>query len=373
MKIEFYKHNVSETDIAALSETLRGTFLTTGPKTAEFETALAAHLDLPGAVGLNSCTSALFLSLKAWGIGPGDEVIVPAMTFVATALAVLHTGATCVLCDVNPHTALMDIEDAAARVTPRTKAVIPVHLYGQMVDIELLQQTLAHTTIRILEDSAHGITPERNGIRPAHKSDAACFSFYATKNITSGEGGAVVSRDLEFLQRIRTLRTFGMTKSAADRYHRDYQHWDVTELGYKANMPDIQAALLVNQLKRLEALREQRENICLRYEKAFAAEGIEFPVVESAGRSARHLFTVWFPANRRDQSIRALQERGLGIAVNYRSLTELSYIRQHVDCNGLPVSDEIGRRTISIPMYPKLSDDEIDFVIQSVIDVYHYS
>lgn len=368
-KVEFFRHNIGEAEIASLVETLNGVFLTAGPKTKLFEQQLAAYLGVARAVGVTSWTTGAFLILKAWGIGPGDEVIVPGMTFVASANVVCHCGATPVFVDSERSTGNVDVGAIAEKITPRTRAIIPVHLYGHMVDMHALRELADRHGIKVLEDAAHCIEGTRDGLRPGVLGDAACFSFYATKNIASGEGGAIATNDATLAEQLLLYRLHGMSKSAADRYTARYQHWDMELLGYKANMFDIQAALLIPQLARIDELRARKEAICRRYESAFSAAGIEFPQVLPGSVSARHLFTVWAPRGQRDDMLTRLQERGIAVAVNFRAIHLLKYYRDHHGgCEGqLPVAEEIGDRTITIPLYAKLTDEEVDFVIDGVV------
>ena len=372
MKVEFFRHNIGKEEVASLVDTLEGVFLTAGPKTKLFEQNLASYLGVAHGVGVTSWTSGAFLVLKAWGIGAGDEVIVPAMTFVASANVVCHCGARPVIVDSERVTGNIDIGLIEEKITPRTKAIIPVHLYGQMVDMKALRALADRHGIRILEDAAHCIEGTRDGYRPGQLGDAACFSFYATKNIASGEGGAIVTNDSALAEQLQMYRLHGMSRSAADRYTAKYQHWDMELLGYKANMFDIQAALLIPQLARIDELRDRKEAICQRYEKLFSAAGIEYPAVVSGSRSARHLFTVWAPPGRRDEMLSSLQGSGVGVAVNFRAIHLLKYYRETFGFRpgDLPVAEEIGDRTITIPLYAKLSDDEVEYVVDSVVRSY---
>ena len=371
MKVDFFRHNIGDEEKASLLETLDGVFLTSGPKTRQFEQEFSAYLGAPWALGVTSWTNGAFLVLKAWDIGPGDEVLVPAMTFLSTASVVCHCGATPVFVDSDPLTGNMDLALLEAKITPRTKAIIPVHLYGHMVDMPVLRAVADRHGLKILEDAAHCIEGTRDGIRPGMLGDAACFSFYATKNITSGEGGAIATHDSHLATKLGLLRLHGMSKSAADRYTAKYQHWDMELLGYKANMFDIQAALLIPQLRKMDAVRERREQICQRYEQAFTAANIDFPRVLPGVISARHLFTVWTPRGRRDDMLAGLQAKGLGVAVNFRAIHLLKYFRETMGCRpgDLPVAESIGDRTITIPMYAKLTDQEIEYVISTVTEV----
>jgi dTDP-4-amino-4,6-dideoxygalactose transaminase len=372
MKVEFYKHNVDDADIARLVEVCRGVFLTTGQQTKEFEQAFAAYMGARHAVGLTSCTAALHLALLAIGAGPGDEVITTPMTFAATSNAVLYTGATPVFVDVEPATGLIDPDAVARAITPRTKAIVPVHLYGLMADMRRLKSIADAAGIAIVEDCAHAIESSRDGVRPGELAAAACFSYYATKNITSGEGGAVVANDVAIADRVRLLRQHGMSASAADRYTGTYRHWDLEALGWKYNMTNLQAAMLLGQLARIESLWQERERVALRYEAAFRdIDGLSYPIVPAGAKSARHLFTIWVAPERRDQTLAELQTRGVGVAVNYRAVHLLKYYRERFGFKRgqFPVAERIGDSTITLPLYPKLTDAEIDYVAHEVKSV----
>jgi dTDP-4-amino-4,6-dideoxygalactose transaminase len=369
MKVEFYKHNVEEDDIARMVEVCRGVFLTTGQQTKAFEEALAAYLGASHAVGVTSCTAALHLALLAVGVGPGDEVITTPMTFAATANCILYTGATPVFVDVDAATGLIDPDAVAQAITPKTKAIVPVHLYGQMADMRRLKAIADGAGLKLVEDCAHAIESMRDGVRPGQLSEAACFSFYATKNITSGEGGAVVTNDATVAQQVKVLRQHGMSASAADRYTGTYRHWDLETLGWKYNMTNLQAAMLMGQLARIGDLWQQRERVAARYEAALrGVDGVGFPIVVAGARSARHLFTIWVAPERRDQVLSDLQERGIGVAVNYRAVHLLKYYRETFGfTRGMfPEAERIGDSTLTLPLYPKLSDAEIDYVTDTV-------
>jgi UDP-4-amino-4-deoxy-L-arabinose-oxoglutarate aminotransferase len=371
-RVEFYRHALTEDDIAAAADALRSVFLTTGPRAALFEEAFATYLGVGHAAALSSCTSALFLCLKALNIGPGDEVITTPMTFIATSNAILHAGATPVFVDVEPDTGNIDARQVERAVTSRTRAVIPVHLYGLMADVQDLNDICQRQKLMMIEDAAHATEAVRDGFRPGQLGQAACFSFYATKNLTCGEGGAIATNDPGLAESVRRLRSHGMSKEAAGRYTSRYQHWDMLSLGYKANLSDIQAALLVGQLPRLEAQLKRREAIASRYESAFSElPGVGFPVVRENATSARHLFTIWVEPGRRDEYLWKLQEKGIGVAVNYRAVHLLSYYRSEFGFQegDFPYAEAIGDRTLTLPLYPMMTDDQVEQVIAAVRDV----
>lgn len=369
MKVEFYRHSILDDDIQRVNEVLKSIFLTTGEYVNKFERKFADYLGCKEVVGLTSCTAALHLSLLAYGIGPGDEVITTPLTFIATANAILHVGATPVFIDVEPETGNINAALIEAAITPRTKAIIPVHLYGQLCDMILIKQIANQYNLIVIEDAAHSIESIRDGIRPGQLGNTACFSFYATKNITSGEGGAVATNDTEVAEKIRMLRLHGMNKGASERYTDKYKHWDMEICGWKYNMDNIQGALLIGQLDRIEDQLKRREKISRRYEEAFTrVTGLGFPKVKPEGRSARHLFTIWVEPAIRDKVLQGLQDEGIGVAVNYRAIHLLKYYSQKYGYfrGTYPIAERIGDSTVSIPLYPGLKEKEITKVIDAV-------
>jgi dTDP-4-amino-4,6-dideoxygalactose transaminase len=369
MKVEFYRHSLEEEDIQRLAEVCRGVFLTTGKEVKEFEEKFAAYLGAKYCVGLTSCTAGLHIALLAFDIGTGDEVITTPMTFAATSNTIFFTGATPVFVDVEPATGLMDLDLLERAITPRTKAIIAVHLYGQMIDMRRLKQIADRHGIRIIEDCAHAIESERDGVRPGQLSDASCFSYYATKNITCGEGGSVVTNSAAVNDRLRLLRQHGLSSNAADRYSGGYKHWDIELLGWKYNMTNLQAALLIGQIDRIETLWQKREAVARRYEAGFeGVAGVSYPVVLPGVKSARHLFTIWVEPSRRDEVLADLQARQVGVAVNYRAVHLLKFYQEqlHLARGTFPVTERIGDSTITLPLFPSLPQDEQKYVIQSV-------
>lgn len=366
-RIEFCKHNLTEDDIALANQVMRSVFLTTGPMVAEFEKKFAAYLDIPEAVGLTSCTGALHLALLRHDIGPGDEVITTPMTFVATATAIIEAGATPVFVDVSPISGMIEPDAVEAAITPKTRAILPVHLYGRMVDMRGFSRLAEKHALVLIEDAAHCIEGSLDGVRSGQMSHAACFSFYATKNMTCGEGGALVCRSSDDASWYRSVRHHGISKGAAYRYVRQYQHWDMEMMGWKYNMDDIQAALLINQIRRLEDNRRRRLHLETLYRSLLAETGrIKFIEAPGGGEtSGHHLFTVLLPKNvSRDDIIMKMHESGVGCAVNYRAVHTLRYFRETYGYRpeDFPVADEIGNRTITLPLYPKLTDGEVEHV-----------
>lgn len=371
MKVEFFKHNVDEADIANVAEAMRGRFLTTGERVSRFEADLARWAGRRVAVGLTSGTAGLHLALAALGVGPGDEVITTPMSFVATANAVVMTGARPVFVDVEPTTGNIDADLVESAVTQRTRAILPVHLYGVMCDMKRIGEVARRRGLLVVEDAAHALEARRDGVRPGDLSDAAVFSFYATKSITSGEGGAVVTDDEPLAARLKTLRLHGMTKGAAERYGGAYEHYDVAEIGFKYNMSNIQAAMLSGQLPRADRMRREREEIAGRYrERLLQVEGVEMPEVPEGCVSGRHLFTVRVAPEKREGVLEGLARRGVGVAVNYRPIHLYSWYGKHLGSREgqFPNAELIGASTISLPFYPKLTGDEVDYVVSSLAE-----
>lgn len=371
MKVDFYKHNISLDELKEVESVFQSTFLTTGPKTQKLEQSFSEYLGVPYCIGVNSCTAGLFLSLKALGIGEGDEVIVPAMTFIATSNVVIQAGAKPIFVDVEKDTGLIDAFCIEKAITPATKAIIPVHLYGQLADMEAIHRIAENNNLHVIEDAAHAIESRAKTYRTGTLGDIACFSFYATKNITCGDGGLISINNQALYEKLKVLRLHGMSKSAADRYTGPYKHWDMTEMGWKFNLGDIQSAILLPQLKKIDQRRDRREEICAVYENIFTQNSVDFPKVKLDQTSARHLFTVWPPRGKRDQALALLQEMGVGVAVNYRAVHLLTYYKEKFGYRpgDFPNAEEIGDRTISIPLYPRLTDEEVNYVAQSVVKV----
>ncbi len=366
-KIEFFKHSLTDEDVAQVSEVLHSLFLTTGPKVAEFEKRFARYLETPEVVGLTSCTGSLHLALLRNGIGPGDEVITTPMTFVASATAIIEAGATPVFVDVCPASGLLLPETVEAAISERTKAILPVHLYGRMVDMKGFSKLAQAHELALIEDAAHCVEGIRDGVRPGQLSHAACFSFYATKSMTCGEGGAVACSSREDADWYRSARHHGISRNASSRHAQQFQHWDMETMGWKYNMDDIQAALLIHQIDRLDRHRSRRQDLENRYRKLLSeVEGIDF--LEGPGNdetAGHHLLTVLLPERAsRDEVVEQMRENGIGCTVNYRAVHTLTYFKEvhGYRAEDFPVADRIGRRTISLPLYPKLSDGEVDTV-----------
>jgi dTDP-4-amino-4,6-dideoxygalactose transaminase len=373
MKVDFFLHSLTSAEYAPLlGQVLDSPFLTSGPVGKRVEASLCEFFGTTDALLVNSWTNGALAVLLAIGVGPGDEVIVPAMTFIASANIVELLGAKAVFVDVNPATLLLDPQAAAAAVTSRTRAIIPVHLYGQMCDMAGFREALRNRPdIALIEDCAHCFEGTRGGDLPGRHSAAAVFSFYATKNIACGEGGAVITNDSALAEKIRQTRLHGMSAGAADRFKLGkYRHWDMAMLGTKANLPDLLAALLPPQIASIRQRLAQRQAIANRYRKAFAGSPIGMQAILPECSTAEHVFPIHVPPSVRDEAIDALNRREIGIAVNYRSVPTLTYYRNKYGYSpeSFPISYGWGAGTLTLPLYPSLEPEKQDWVIASVLE-----
>lgn len=368
MKVEFYKHNLGPEEIKEVTKVLKSLFLTTGKYVDDLEKSLANYLGAKHAVGLTSCTAGLHLSLIAAGVGPGDEVITTPMSFVATTNAICMTHATPVFVDVEKDTGNIDVDLIEKAITKKTKAILPVHLYGQMVDMKRLSKLAKKHKLKIIEDSAHALEAKRDGIKPGQKSYGSCFSFYATKSITSAEGGAFITTNEASAKLVRKLRSHGITSELAQRLRTGLKTYDVDVLGWKYNMDNVQAAILIKQVKKIENHWRRREKIARIYRKAFKKIGIDMPREYKNSKHGRHIFPIWVMTGKRDKILEHLNSHGVGAVINYPAIHLFSYYRKKFGTTPgmFPNAEEIASREISLPLYSKLTRAEIDYVIRVV-------
>jgi len=377
--IPFALPDVGDAEAEAVAATIRSGWVTSGPTMRAFEDDF---VDFVGgaveAVAVNSATAGLHLALEAIGVGPGDEVIVPTWTFTATAEVVRYLGATPVIVDVEPDTLNIDLDAVAGAVTSATRAVIPVHFAGLPVDLGALRAAVGAPDIRIIEDAAHALPASGPDgfVGTAAASDAAVFSFYATKTITTGEGGMITTRDPDIAARCRVMRLHGIDRDAFDRYTSDKPSWayDVVAPGYKYNMPDTAAAMGRVQLARSHQMRLRRQKIAERYAKQFADLPVQPPASAPAGCvHSWHLHVVRLRDGGpgRDDFIRAMSEWGIGTSVHFIPLHEHSYWRRFVPeaDSSLPVAVSEGPRAVSLPIYSGMTDDQVGRVCEAVTAV----
>jgi dTDP-4-amino-4,6-dideoxygalactose transaminase len=366
MKVEFFKHNLGKKEITEAVKVLNSLFLTTGKKVDEFESSLANYSKNNYAVGLTSCTAALHLSLLAAGVGKEDEVITTPMSFVATANSICMAGAKPVFVDVEEDTGNINADLIEKAITKKTKAILPVHLYGQMVDMKRLSSIAHKYNIPIIEDSAHALEAKRDGIRPGQKSFGSCLSFYATKSITSAEGGAFTTNNKNSADLVRKLRSHGITSELAQRVRTGLKTYDVDVLGWKYNMDNLQAGLLLHQVKNINKQRDLREKIAQKYRRAFSKLNIRIPK-EYPGIHGRHIFPIWVDPSKRDRILNFLNKNGVGAVINYPAIHLFSFYRKNFGMREkmFPNAEKIAKSEISLPLYSKLKDKEIDYIINT--------
>jgi len=372
VQVPFYRHSLSPENAQLVAKVLETPFLTSGPIGKEVEVQLCEYFRATHAKLVNSWTNGAVATLLAMNIGPGDEVIVPAMTFIATANVVELVGAKPVFIDCDPDTLLITPELIKAAITKNTKAVIPVHMYGQMSDVKAIKDILPKDQkISIIEDCAHTFEAKFNGERPGKYSDASIFSFYATKNVTCGEGGAIITNDEKLFERIQQSILHGMSAGAVDRFKAgQYKHWGMEHLGTKANLPDLLACLLPEQIKTIDQRLGIREELARKYESAFEGTKIRFPKHMNSVVHSRHLFPIEVGSKTRDKALLTLGDSNIGSTVNYRSVTSMKFYQEKYSFNGseFPVSQAWGEGTISIPLFPGMTHDEQSYVIDVLLN-----
>jgi dTDP-4-amino-4,6-dideoxygalactose transaminase len=364
---------IGEAEIAEVVDSLRSGWIGTGPKVQRFERLLEEYVGVEHVRCLSSCTAALMLGLLALEVGEGDEVIVPTMTFAASANAILHTGATPVFVDSEPLTGLMDLDAAEAAITERTKAIMPVHLAGRPIDLDRINAIRDRHGIAIMEDAAHAIGTEWRGQRIGSFGNLAAYSFYATKNLTTGEGGALATEDADVAERIERLSLHGLSTGAWRRYSdAGFKHYEVVDPGYKFNMTDLQGALGMHQIPQLDTWIDTRAEIWERYDELLRDLPVETPAVAEEGtRHARHLYQILVEPDcgrTRDQVLDAMTQQWIGVGVHYRAVHEHEYYRERFGfgADDFPVAADISARTLSLPLSPKLTPEDQDDVVAAL-------
>jgi dTDP-4-amino-4,6-dideoxygalactose transaminase len=360
-------------EIDDVTECLRSGWLGTGPRVAKFETDFAAFMSAPHAIAVSSCTAALHLSLVASNIAPGDEVITTAMTFCATVNAIIHAGGTPVLADCDPRTMNIDVDDVERKITPRTRAIIPVHFAGRPCDMGALCDLATKRNLKIIEDCAHAIETEYKGRKVGTFGEFGCFSFYVTKNVITGEGGMVLTPRKELADRIKILALHGMSKDAWKRFGDEgYKHYDVVECGFKYNMMDVQAAIGIHQLRRVEQNWKRRAAIWQTYTRELSSAGVCLPPPPDPDtRHALHLYTVLIDTTgtvSRDRFLDEMTKRKIGVGVHYRSIADHPFYQRTFGWRSedYPNARSIGERTVSLPLSAKLTDHDVDDVITAI-------
>jgi dTDP-4-amino-4,6-dideoxygalactose transaminase len=368
--VPFFRPDVGDEEIAAVVETLRSGWLTIGPRTQEFERAFAQAVGARHAVAVNSCTAALHLALDALGLKPGDEVITSTLTFAATGAAIVHAGGRPRLVDVTPDTLNLDPADVARKVTSRTRAIVPVHFAGHPAAMEELLKIARQHRLTVIEDAAHALPASYRGRRIGAVGDVTAFSFYATKNLTTGEGGMLTTADASLAERLRTRRLHGMSRDAWRRYSADGSwRYDVAYPGFKYNMTDIAAAMGVVQLRRLPALHQRRRHLAALYDEMLSdVPELELPVTHADVEHAWHLYVVRLRPQQlrihRDELIELLKAEGVPTQVHFIPLHLHSYYRDTFGYRpeDFPVASAAAERILSLPFFTLMSDDDVGYV-----------
>lgn len=377
--IPFHRPSIDEQEITAVTEVLRSGWLTTGPRTAEFEAAFKAYVQAPHALAVNSCTAALHLALEALGLGPGDEVITTPLTFCATVNCILHAGATPVLADIGSD-GNIDPDAILRAISSRTKAILPVHYGGAPCDMERIWDIARTNGLFVVEDAAHAVGAHWKGQpigaagRNGRRSDAVAFSFYATKNLSTGEGGMVTCHDPDLLERMRILCLHGISKDAWNRYARNGNwYYEVVTRGYKYNLSDLQSAIGLAQLAKQEALLDIRTACARYYDTEFAGvEEIEAPPGAQFGRHAWHLYPLRLNLDRlsfgRAEFIERLRDRGIGASVHFipiplhPAFAGVPTLQERLVPNAMALYD----RLVSLPLYPGLTLAQLSYIAATV-------
>lgn len=372
--IPFFIPNIDESEINEVVDTLRSGWLTTGPKTKLFEKKFSSYVNSKNAIALNSCTAALHLSLVALGITKGDEVITTPFTFVSTVNVILHRGATPIFADIDPGTYNIDPEEVEKAITPRTKAVLIVDYAGQACEFDEIREISDQHSLKIIEDAAHAVGTKYKDKKVGSLADLTCFSFYATKNLTTGEGGMVTTDDDALADQLRILSLHGMSRDAWKRYQASGSwYYEVVLPGYKYNFTDIQASIGLHQLEKLEEALVRRNEIAQRYTQGFEeVPGIITPYVAPYGRHAWHLYAIQVQEEvcgvSRDVLIEELKKEKIGTSVHFIPVHMHPYFRDHLGyrTGSFPVAEEVYSNIVSLPFYPQLNVKEIDEIIAAI-------
>lgn len=365
---------IEDAEIQEVVASMKTGWLGTGPKVAQFEADFREYKGATEAIAVNSCTAALHLAMLAAGFGPGDEVITTAVTFCATVNAILHVGATPVLVDVDPTTANLDPTEIEASVTPRTKGIIPVHFAGRPCEMDVILRIARSHNLKVIEDCAHAIETEYKGQKVGTLGDFGCFSFYVTKTIITGEGGMILANNRQSVDRLRMLANHGLSQDAWRRFgDKGYKHYQVMECGFKYNMMDLQAAIGIHQLKRVEPYWRRRQAIWARYQEALYDLPLKLPAEpDPTTCHACHLYTVLVDEERagisRDDFLDGMTAKNIGVGVHYMSIPEHPYYQKAFGWQpeSYPHAMAFGRSTVSLPLSAKLTDEDVEGVILAV-------
>ena len=375
--VPFHRADVGEQEAQAAADAVRSGWLTMGSRTIEFEEKFAAYVGAKHAIGVCSGTAGLHLALDAISLKQGDEVLVPTTTFTASAEVVVYFKAKPVLVDVDAASLCIDPADAERRITPRTRAILPVHLGGHPCDMDAIQDLANRHGLRVIEDAAHSLPASYRGVRVGAISELTAFSFYATKPITTGEGGMVTTDNDGLATRMRMMRLHGISQDAWKRYSAEGSwYYEVVDTGYKYNLTDIQSAIGIVQLGKCDAMNAAREKIASRYTKEFARErALEVPKVSANRESAWHLYILRLNLElltiTRSELIEKLKVRGIGTSVHFIPLHMHPYYKKTYgySADEFPVASREYERYLSLPIFPGMTGTQIDYVIENVLEI----
>lgn len=376
MTIPFHKPYITEDEVNEVMDSLRSGWLTMGPKTIEFENRFKGYIGSGNAISTNSCTASLHLALRAINLTEGDEVIIPDVTFTATAEVITYFNARPIIVDVDGDTLNIDVTRIETRITKKTRAIMPVHFGGQPCDLEEIRDIANKYNLFIIEDAAHALPALYKGKKIGTIGDITCFSFYATKTLSAGEGGMITTENDEWADMMRILRLHGISRDAWKRYTEEGSwYYEVLEAGYKYNMTDLHAAVGIAQLKKIEEMWHRRREIARKYTEAFnMVEEIESPHLKKDRESAWHLYVIKLNTEMlrisRNQFIEELKKKGIGTSVHFIPLHKHPYYRNTFGYNSedFQVSERLYERIVSLPIYPSMTDEDTDRVITSVLD-----
>jgi dTDP-4-amino-4,6-dideoxygalactose transaminase len=377
--ITFGKPLIGKNEIKEVNKCLRSGWLGTGPRVEEFENSFQKYKDSKYSAAVNSCTAALHLSLKSLELNKNDEVITTALTFCSTINAIIHAGAKPVLADVNPLTQNISPEEIEKKITRKTKAVVVVHFAGRPCEMISILNIIKKYNLYLIEDCAHAIESKYRGKPCGTFGEFGCFSFYSTKNLTTGEGGMIISNSKKYISQIKILALHGMSKDAWKRYsNKGFKHYDIVNSGFKYNMMDLQAALGIHQLKSIEKNLNLRNKIWNIYNNEFKSLNVEIPYPDSKEKGtihAKHLYTLLINKKKsgltRDVFIKRLHKKAIGSGVHYRSIPEYSFYKKNYKWNSsdYPNAKKIGEETVSLPLSPKLTLNDIERIIKEVRNI----
>jgi perosamine synthetase len=376
MHIPFHRPHISDEEIVAVTEALKSGWITMGKKTVEYEEEFSKYTGSHNSIAVNSCTAALHLSLCCAELQLDDEVVIPANTFAATAEVVHYFGAKPVLVDIEKDTHLIDVNKIEEKITDKTRAIIPVHFSGQPADMDEIKDLAKKYNLYVIEDAAHSLPARYKGEMVGTIGDATCFSFYATKTLTTGEGGMITTGNSDWSEKCRRLRLHGITRDVWERQgERASWEYDIIETGYKYNTTDINSAIGIEQLKKIDKLNDKRHKIADTYNRGFSGiDGLKLYRVKDDRRTCWYLYPIIIDIDLlnidRNSVVEKLKEQGIETSVHFIPIYRFSFFKaKNVNPADFPVSEWIYNRTLSLPIYPDMTNEEVNYVIYNLKNI----